>query len=376
MALGPATSESPQERKDATSMQAFQETLNSQFLGNTLQVYLISAAVFLSVLLGLPIVKALVLRHLKTLSKKTIHDFDDLLYDLLRRLVGPFVYLFTALYFGTLSLALPESLARLLLSLFVIVLTFKVAQFIQEMGAYGIRKWTERTAKEDPTSAAMLKNMTLVIRFVIWAAALLFIFDNLGVNITAFVASLGIGGVAIALAAQAVLGDAFSSFAIFMDKPFQVGDFIIVGDLLGTVEHVGFKTTRIRSLGGEQLIFSNSDLTSSRIKNYKRMRERRVVFSVGIIYQTPVEKVKALPPMIKRVIEERQNARFDRAHFLSFGDFALIFETVFYVLSPDYNVYMDLQQAINFRLMEEFEKSGIEFAYPTQQLFVTKSEPV
>ena len=357
-------------------MQAFQDALTRVVLGNTLQAYLISVAVFLGVFVGLPIVKGIVLRHLKTLAKKTTSDFDDLLHDLLRRFVGPFVYLFTALYFGTLSLALPENVARLLHGLFVIVLTLKVAQFIQEIGAYGIRKWTERTAKEDPTSAAMLKNMTLVIRFMIWAAALLFIFDNLGVNITAFVAGLGIGGVAIALAAQAVLGDAFSSFAIFMDKPFQVGDFIIVGDLLGTVEHVGFKTTRIRSLGGEQLIFSNSDLTSSRIKNYKRMRERRVVFSVGIIYQTPVEKVKALPPMIKRVIEEHQNARFDRAHFQSFGDFALIFETVFYVLSPDYNVYMDLQQAINFRLMEEFEKAGIEFAYPTQQLFVTKSEPV
>ncbi len=356
-------------------MPEFLDTLNRQFLGNTLQDYLVSATVFLGVFTGLPIVKAIVLRHLKTLSKRTTHDFDDLLHDLLRRLVGPFVYLFTALYFGTLSLALPENFARLLHGLFVIVLTLKVAQFIQEIGAYGIRRWSERAAK-DPTSAAMLKNMILVVRFVIWAAALLFIFDNLGVNITAFVASLGIGGVAIALAAQAVLGDAFSSFAIFMDKPFQVGDFIIVGDLLGTVEHVGFKTTRIRSLGGEQLIFSNSDLTSSRIKNYKRMRERRVVFNVGIIYQTPVEKVKALPPMIKRVIEEHQNARFDRAHFLSFGDFALIFETVFYVLSPDYNVYMDLQQSINFRLMEEFEKAGLEFAYPTQQLFVTKSEPV
>ena len=152
----------------------------------------------------------------------------------------------------------------------------------------------------------MLKNVTWVARFVIWAATLLFVFDNLGVNITAFVASLGIGGVAVALAAQSVLGDAFSSFAIFMDKPFQVGDFIIVGDLLGTVEHVGFKTTRLRSLGGEQLIFSNSDLTSSRIKNYKRMKERRVVFSLAVVYHTPVEKVKAISPMIKRVIEEHQ----------------------------------------------------------------------
>lgn len=160
-----------------------------------------------------------------------------------------------------------------------------------------------------------------------------------------------------------------------MDKPFQVGDFIIVGDLLGTVEHVGFKTTRLLSLGGEQLIFSNSDLTSSRIKNYKRMKERRVAFSLRVVYQTPVEKVKAIPPMIKRVIEEHQHARFDRAHFKSFGDFALIYEVVYYALRPDYGTYMDLQQSMNYRLIEEFQKAGIEFAYPTQQLYVTTNEP-
>ena len=357
-------------------MQALLDVMDSQFLGNTVEDYLISAAVFLGVLVGLPIGKAIILRRLKAVSERTANDFDDLLHDLLRRIVGPFVYLFTALYVGTLFLTLPEGLSGLLQALFVIILTVKVAQVLQGITAYGIRKWTEQTAKEDPTSAAMLKNMTWVARFVIWAATLLFVFDNLGVNITAFVASLGIGGVAVALAAQSVLGDAFSSFAIFMDKPFQVGDFIIVGDLLGTVEHVGFKTTRIRSLGGEQLIFSNSDLTSSRIKNYKRMKERRVVFSLGVIYQTPVEKVKAIPPMIKRVIEEHQHARFDRAHFKSFGDFALIYEVVYYVLRPDYNTYMDLQQSMNFRLIEEFQKAGIEFAYPTQQLYVTSSEPV
>ena len=357
-------------------MQALLEVMDRQFLGGTVEEYLISAAVFLGVLVGLPICKVIILRHLKALSQRTANDFDDLLHDALQRIVGPFVYLFTALYTGTIFLTLPESVDRLLQALFVIILAIKTAQVLQEITTYGIRKWTEQTEREDPTNAAMLKNMTWLARFVIWAAILLFIFDNLGINVTAFVASLGIGGVAVALAAQSVLGDAFSSFAIFMDKPFQVGDFIIVGDLLGTVEHVGFKTTRIRSLGGEQLIFSNSDLTSSRIKNYKRMRERRVVFSVGIIYQTPVEKVKAISPMIKRVIEEHQNARFDRAHFKSFGDFALIYEVVFYVLRPDYNTYMDLQQSINFRLIEEFQKAGIEFAYPTQQLYVTTNEPV
>ena len=357
-------------------MQTLLEVMDSQFLGNTFQDYLVSTAVFLGVSVGMPIAKRLVLRHLKTLTEATKNDYDDLLHDLLRRFVGPFVYLFTALYFGTLALSLPGNLNRLLYGFFVVILAIKVAQILQEIARYGIRKWTERTVKDDPTSAAMLKNMTWVVRIMIWAATLLFIFDNLGVNITAFVASLGIGGVAIALAAQAVLGDAFSSFAIFMDKPFQVGDFIIVGDLLGTVEHVGFKTTRIRSLGGEQLIFSNTDLTSSRIKNYKRMQERRIVFSIGVIYQTPIEKVKAIPQMIRRVVEEHENARFDRAHFKSFGDFALIYEVVLIVLRPDYNTYMDVQQSINFRLMEEFQKARVEFAYPTQQLYVTTNEPV
>ena len=350
--------------------------MDSQFLGNAVREYLTSAGVFVGVLLVLPIARAIILRRLKTFSERTANDLDDLLHDLLRRVVGPVVYLFTALYFATLFLTLPESLGLLVQSLLVIVLAIKVAQVLQGLAAYGIRKWTEQTAKEDPASAAMLKNVTWVVQLMIWAATVLFIFDNLGINITAFVASLGIGGVAVALAAQSVLGDAFSSFAIFMDKPFQVGDFIIVGDLLGTVEQVGFKTTRIRSLGGEQLIFSNSDLTSSRIKNYKRMRERRIVFSFGVVYQTPLEKVKALPPMIKRVVDEHEYARFDRAHFKSFGDFALIYEVVYYVLRPDYNTYMDVQQSMNFRLMEEFEKAGLEFAYPTQQLFVTRTEPV
>ena len=357
-------------------MQALVDMMDRQLFGNTVEDYLISVGVFFGVLVALPIGRAIILRRLKALSARTANDFDDLLHDLLRRVVGPVVYLFAALYFGTLLLTLPEGLGRLLHGLVVIVLTIKVAQVLQGITAYGIRKWTEQTAKADPTSAEMLKNMTWLVQLMIWAATVLFIFDNLGINITAFVASLGIGGVAIALAAQSVLGDAFSSFAIFMDKPFQVGDFIIVGDLLGTVEQVGFKTTRIRSLGGEQLIFSNSDLTSSRIKNYKRMRERRIVFSLGVIYQTAIEKVMAISPMIKRVIDEHQNARFDRAHFKSFGDFALIYEVVFYVLRPDYNTYMDVQQSINFRLMEEFQKAEIEFAYPTQQLYVTTNEPV
>jgi small-conductance mechanosensitive channel len=298
------------------------------------------------------------------------------LHDLIRRIVGPVTYVFAALYFATLALALPENLSRALRALFIIVVTVKAAQVLQGVVTEGIRRWSDWTAREDPTAASMLKNISWAAAFLIWVATVLFVLSNLGINVTAGLAGLGIGGVAVALAAQAVLGDMFSSFAIFMDKPFNVGDFIIVGDLMGTVEHVGFKTTRIRSLGGEELIFANSDLTSSRIKNYKRMRERRVVFSVGVTYQTPVERVKGIPATIRRVVEGHENARFDRAHLQRFGDFALVYEVVYYVLSPDYNAYMDLQQSINVQLMEEFATAGIEFAYPTQQLYVTRTEQV
>jgi small-conductance mechanosensitive channel len=175
-----------------------------------------------------------------------------------------------------------------------------------------------------------------------------------------------IGGVAVALAVQHLLGDAISSFAIFLDKPFEVGDFIIVGDLMGTVEYVGFKTTRVRSLSGEQLIFGNSDLTGSRIRNFKRMAERRVLFKLGVAYETPLDQLKKIPRMIEAIIRDNKLTRFDRAHFQGYGDFALIFEVVYFVLSADYNVHMDVQEAVNFRIKEEFERSGIAFAYPTQ----------
>lgn len=187
------------------------------------------------------------------------------------------------------------------------------------------------------------------------------------------IAGLGIGGVAVALAAQAILGDLFSYFAILFDRPFEVGDFIILGDFLGTIEHIGIKTTRVRSLGGEQLVFSNTDLTSSRVRNYKRMGQRRVVFKLGVTYQTTLTQLETIPGMIEKIVKNVKNTTFDRAHFLSYGDFSLIFEVVYYVMSRDYNKYMDIQQEINFAVKKEFEAGNIEFAYPTQTVYLTKT---
>jgi small-conductance mechanosensitive channel len=214
----------------------------------------------------------------------------------------------------------------------------------------------------------------LITKFILWSSILLLALNNLGINVTSLIAGLGIGGVAVALAIQNILGDLFASLSIVLDKPFVIGDFLMIGDFMGSVEYIGLKTTRIRSLSGEQLVFSNSDLLGSRIRNYGRMFERRVVFSIGVTYQTPRERLKLIPEIIREAIESKSKTRFDRCHFMKYGDYALMFETVFYVLSPDYNAYMDIQQAIYFEIHERFEQEQIEFAYPTQKLFVTQSD--
>jgi len=191
------------------------------------------------------------------------------------------------------------------------------------------------------------------------------VLDNLGVNITTLIASLGIGGIAVALALQNILGDIFSSLSIVLDKPFVIGDFIVVDEAVGTVEYVGLKTTRLRSLGGEQIIFSNSDLLKSRIRNYQHMQTRRIAFTIGVAYETTAEQLAAIPSMIRGIDGRQANTSFDRAHFKEFTASALNFEVVYNVASADYNVYMDIQQAINLALFQRFAVESIKFATPT-----------
>ena len=234
-------------------------------------------------------------------------------------------------------------------------------------------QYRQQQMDKDPASVTTLNVLNFIGKIVLWSLVLLLVLDNLGVNITALVAGLGVGGIAVALAVQTILGDLFASLSIVLDKPFVVGDFLIVGDLLGSVEYVGLKTTRLRSLSGEQLVFSNSDLLSSRIRNYGRMYQRRVVFNLGVTYQTPRDKLIKIPEIVRAAIEQQDKTRFDRSHFKEYGDFALVFESVYYVEGPDYNEYMDIQQAVNLQVHEQFEQQGIEFAYPTQTLFVQKN---
>ncbi|MBE3116500.1 mechanosensitive ion channel family protein, partial [Candidatus Bathyarchaeota archaeon] len=228
----------------------------------------------------------------------------------------------------------------------------------------------QRRMDHDSSSTTTITFLGFVARLILWAIILLLILDNLGINITGLVAGLGIGGIAVALALQNILGDLFASLSIVLDKPFVLGDFVVVDALSGTIEHIGLKTTRIRSLEGEQLIFSNNDLLKSRIHNYKRMSERRIVFGFGVVYQTPLEKLKAIKKIVSEVIAKNEKARFDRAHFKEYGDSSLNFEVVYYVTGPDYNIYMDVQEAINLEIFRRFAEEGIEFAYPTRTIYI------
>ncbi|QDV35493.1 mechanosensitive ion channel family protein [Tautonia plasticadhaerens] len=213
-----------------------------------------------------------------------------------------------------------------------------------------------------------------VVRFFalagVWTIVAILILGSFGIEITPLLAGLGVGGVAVAFALQQILGDIFCSVAIVLDKPFEVGDFIISGEHMGSVEHIGVKTTRVRSLGGEQIVFPNSDLIGSRVRNYKRMLERRVVFSFGVLYGTKAETLEAIPKVVREIVEGQDQTRFDRAHFAKFGDSSLDFEVVYYVLSPDYNLFMDIQQAINLALFRRMEELGVGFAFPSRSLYV------
>jgi small-conductance mechanosensitive channel len=343
--------------------------LEQQFYHNTVQNWLIALAVMLAVVIGSYIIIALLRRRLKKIAVKTKTDIDDLVVDILQRTKFLFLLIFS-LFIASRILDLPDKVAGFAVTVFNLSLLLQSAVWGIGVINFITEKYKKQKLQEDAASATTFSALGFVGKLVLWSLVLLMALDNLGFDITALVAGLGISGIAIALAVQNILGDLLASLSIVMDKPFVLGDFIIVDNHLGSVEHVGLKTTRIRSLSGEQLIFSNNDLLNSRIRNFKRMAERRVVFGLGVTYQTPADKLKKIPVIIRETIEARESIRFDRAHFKDFGDFSLNFEIVYWIVSPDYTLYMDIQQEINLELYNRFAQESIEFAYPTQTLFV------
>ena len=331
---------------------------------------MLAVTVFSLVLAALFLLKVLILRQLRTLSEKGRLKFLSYPEQLVMSTRLPFM-LGISLLAAVTQLNLPPRQDKLLHYAWMIVLIFQIALWINRLISISLDRAFQRSRDLNPSGATHLMVAGLVGRIVLWSIAILVTLDNLGFNITTLMASLGIGGIAVALAVQNILGDIFSSVSIALDKPFVIGDFIVVDSYMGTVEYVGIKTTRIRRLGGEQIILSNTELLKNRIRNYKRMQERRVLFEFGIAYETSLENVQRIPKMVEEIVASHElDTRFDRAHFKSYGDSALQFEVVYYVLTADYNEYMNIQQAINFALLKRFRDYGIAFAYPTRTLYV------
>ncbi|MCJ8167410.1 mechanosensitive ion channel family protein [Pontibacter sp. E15-1] len=342
--------------------------LGKVYFQNTVQDYLIVLGIILLGLLLIGLFKRVVLTRLQKLTAHTSTSIDNYVVEGMERFGVPALYI-TLLYVAVNYLVLTEKMQNVMRIAVTVVVTVLVIRFISTAIMFMLRSFVRKQSNGEE-KVKQLGGLMLLINVMIWSIGLVFLFDNMGYDVTTVIAGLGIGGIAIALAAQNILGDLFNYFVIFFDRPFEVGDFIIVDDKMGVVEYVGIKTTRLKSLSGEQLILSNSDLTSSRLHNYKRMQRRRVVFKINVTYQTPMEHIKEIPVLIKSIIQAQSKTEFDRSHFSAYGDSSLDFESVYYVLSSDYTTYMDIQQAINLRIFEEFQMRGIEFAYPTRMLYV------
>lgn len=342
--------------------------LDQSFVGNTVQEYLLVLGGILLGILIVNIFKQLILRRIEKLIGSTETEIDDYIFESFNRFVIPIIY-FSIIYTAVQTLNLGENVASAIEVAFIVVITYFSVRLISSIVLLFLRAYVKRQ-EDGEEKVKQLGGVMLIINIAIWTVGFVFLFDNLGYDVTAIITGLGIGGIAIALAAQNILGDLFNYFVIFFDRPFEIGDFLIVGDKNGVVEKIGIKTTRIRTLSGEQLVFSNADLTNSRIHNYKKMQRRRIVFSVGVTYETPAEKLRQIPGVLKEIVETQGMVNFDRAHFKAFGDSSLEFEICYYINSADFNTYMDIQQDYNFQIFEKFDEMGVDIAFPTRTLYV------
>ena len=353
---------------------ALLDILNYQIGNNNGANYLMALASFIVFVVALLIFKGVIIHRLKKLAKKTKTDFDDNLIEYINGLRWHF-YVFLSLFISLQFVTLSASMDKFLNHIFIIFVVYYSVKFLQNIFDFAADKLKQKGKKEEAEHySSVIEVLKKVVKGVLWAVAVIIVLSNFGYNVSTLAAGLGIGGIAIAFAFQTILGDIFASFSIYFDKPFKVGDFIIIGNDMGTVKHIGIKTTRIQTLQGQELVMSNKELTETRVNNYKKMQKRRIAFTFGVEYGTKLKKLEKILEVVKEIFKKIKIADLDRVHFKQFGDFSLNFEVVYYVNKPDYLVYMDTQQEINFALKEGFEKEGIEFAFPTQTLFVKKAK--
>lgn len=341
-----------------------------QWAGNSAMRMLAALGIFVALTIFFRFVVPPVLRRMEALAKRSSTKADDAIIAQLQHI--PRWVLYTLSVLIALSvLTLPETVQLVLWAGILVILITTGVSLARQIAEAVLLAHAPRLRSEDGSLPSVL---SMSIQLVLWVFGILLLLSNLGINVISLVAGLGIGGIAVALAVQNILSDIFSSFALYMDKPFREGDFIVVGPHMGIVKKIGLKTTRIQALQGEEIVISNQELTSTRVQNFKRMHERRIVFSLGVTYDTTPKQLQAIPVIVKGIITGRENARFDRAHFAAFGDSSLNFEIVYYVLNGDYNAYMDLQQEINLAIYEQLSAQNISFAFPTRTVHVVNAQ--
>ncbi|WP_414163479.1 mechanosensitive ion channel family protein [Superficieibacter sp. BNK-5] len=303
----------------------------------------------------------------KTFQNSNKHEGHDerlryIVFDMLKK-TNKALILFAAFLFSLRFIALPDRLFSTISHAWFLVVAIQMAIWLDQ----SVQSWMRHLLYAPGTNKnpVTLVILGMIMRVLVWSMMLLSILANAGVDITALVASLGVGGIAIALAVQTVLSDVFASLSIGFDKPFEIGDFVVFNDVAGTIEHIGLKTTRIRSLSGEQIVCANAQLLQQTIHNYKRMQTRRIVFTFGVATSTPPEKLRTIGDMVKNIITEVGETKFDRAHLLAFNQDRLTFEVVHIVNTADYNKYMDIQQEINIRIIEQLLEKDVELALPS-----------
>jgi len=345
-----------------------------KILYNTAWEYVFAGLVFLGVIILLKIFQLIILTRLVKLAGKSKNDIDNAVVEIFRK-IGSAFYFIVALFIALRRLSFPGIVEKIIYILFLVAVVYEIVRAVERVVSFLANRYFEKNANVDARAQteATVRTLQILIRVALWLVGAMLIMSNLGVNVTSLIASLGIGGIAVALALQNILSDLFSAFSIYIDKPFEVGDFIVVGTERGTVEKIGLKTTRIRSLSGEQIVISNQELTSARIQNFKRLQKRREVSNLGVTYNTPAKKLAKIPEMVREIVETQgKMVAFDRCHFSTFGDSSLNFELAYFINSSEYKDYMDIKEKINLAIFEKFAKEKIEFAYPTQTVYVKK----
>ena len=340
-------------------------------LGNTPFAYLCATVAFGAALALLYLLKSIGINRLKAFAEKTETDLDDLVVELLEK-ITPFEYYIISFYVASRYLLRTEMFEKGLNIVILVVFSFRAATIMQRLVAYWIEKAVTTQELSQEAKDSVMNGARVILKALVWVAAALFVLDNMGIDVTTVLTGLGIGGVAVALAAQAILGDLFNFFVILLDKPFKTGDFIVFEDIEGTIEHIGLKSIRIRSISGELIVVSNSKLLSAGLRNYNQMTRRRVAFKLGLVYQTPPAKLRRVPELVKTALTAA-GATYDRCNLCNCADSAIEYEAVYYIENADYAAFARTREEILLKILEAFAAEGLDFAYPTQTLFVNKT---